>query len=124
MCLPRHPAVAYVHLVRPMAKHPDRHFSNNDEFYTFVDTIAQRLCASGLAADGDRLNALVHKVAWTTSTELFGELRIALRKIDDHGRSVDAALLSDIAVAIEAIDYALCARARSRVCSRVPPRQP
>ncbi len=102
---------------------PTPAFANNSEFYAFIDTIAQRLRSNGLVEDGERLNTLVHKIAWTTSTELFGELRIALRKIPEQGRSVHASLLSDITVAIEAIDHALSASGRSRVHYTVPPQK-
>jgi len=114
--------VAQFDLVRSMPSHPPkRQFSSNEEFYSFIDTIAQRLRSSGHVPDGERLNTLVHKVAWTTSTELFGELRIALRKIPEQRGSVDAIVLSDITTAIAAIDVALSARARSRVYFVVPP---
>ena len=32
------------------------------------------LCAEGFAKDADRLHYLIHKVAWTTGSELVGEL--------------------------------------------------
>jgi hypothetical protein len=90
-----------------------RQFSSNAEFSAFIDTIAQRLRSAGFREDGERLNTLVHKVAWTTSTELFGELRIALRKILEERKSIDGILSSDIAAAIDAIDVALAANAHS-----------
>lgn len=35
----------------------------------------------GLSAESDRLNDLIHKVAWTTGSEMIGELGLAVRKI-------------------------------------------
>ena len=116
--------MAELRLVRPMsARSEKRQFTSNADFYTFIDTITQRLCSGGLVQHGERLNTLVHKVAWTTSTELFGELRIALRKIREERTSVDAALLSDITVAIVAIDDAFAASARASIQCRVPPQK-
>ena len=81
-----------------------RQFSSNAEFYAFIDSIADRLRSGGFGHDSERLNTLVHKVAWTTSSELFGDLRIALRKILEERPSLDPIVLLDIAVAIDAIE--------------------
>ena len=70
----------------------------------------------------ERLHTLIHKVAWTTSTELFGELRIALRKIQETEDRADLDLGSDITAAIQTLDYALSPRGRSRH-ARVPHKQ-
>ena len=60
-------------------------FSSNAEFYAFVDQVAGRLRAEGLADSGDRLHALLHQTAWTTSSELIGEVGKAI--ILARGRS-------------------------------------
>lgn len=39
------------------------------------------LRADGLAGDADRLHSLIHEVAWTTGSELVGELGKEIRKI-------------------------------------------
>lgn len=36
----------------------------------------------GLSTEADRLYVLLHKVAWTTGSELIGELGQALKKIE------------------------------------------
>ena len=44
------------------------------------------LRADGLAGDADRLHDLIHKVAWTTGSELMGELGQEIRKLRrEHG---------------------------------------
>jgi hypothetical protein len=53
-------------------------FKSNQEFYNYVDTTIGSLRHAGFADDADRLQFLLHKVAWTTSSELFGELGHAL----------------------------------------------
>jgi hypothetical protein len=93
----------------------DRHFANNDEFYAFIDDIAERLRARQLNSDAERLHTLVRKVAWTTSTELFGELRIALRQTREQSALLDEALATDVALAIDTLDKALSVRTQSHV---------
>jgi hypothetical protein len=92
----------------------EREFTSNAEFYEFVDTIAGRLRRCDRFADAERLHALIHKVAWTTSTELFGELRIALQQMQDKNKPADADLASDIADAIQLLASALSYRGCSR----------
>jgi len=46
--------------------------ANDNEFYTFIDTIAQRLRSSGFVKDADSLNSLLHQTGWFTS-KLRGE---------------------------------------------------
>jgi len=106
--------VAQLFLVRPMlSARRNRQFASNDEFYTFVDRIAERLRLHGFTSDAERLHTLIHKVAWTTSTELFGELRIALRQTQEEGTLRDKALAYDISLAIDTLDHALSVRTSS-----------
>jgi hypothetical protein len=101
-----------------------RSFANNTEFYAFIDTIAQRLRGTDRPDVAERLHTLIHKVAWTTSSELFGELRIALRDIREDHQALDHALLSDITFAIDTVGEAFASSARSSVQCRVSPQKP
>lgn len=56
-------------------------FRSNQDFYDYVDGTIAELRASGCDKEADRLDHLLHKVAWTTSSELFGELGLALIQI-------------------------------------------
>jgi hypothetical protein len=93
---------------------PQHQFASNVDFYDFVDTIAERLRRYHRFADAERLHTLIHKVVWTTSTELFGELRVALRNTQEADNLSDPDLASDMIAAVEALDYALSPRGRSR----------
>jgi len=53
-------------------------FSSSAEFYDFVDQVAVRLRTEGFADSADRLNVLLHQTAWTTSSELIGEVGKAI----------------------------------------------
>jgi hypothetical protein len=79
-------------------------FASNNEFYAFVDTITEKLRSGGFVSDAERLHELVHKIAWTTSTELFGELRIVLKKIRKERAGLPSDLSADIRHAIKCIN--------------------
>jgi hypothetical protein len=86
-------------------RHPE--FATNDQFYAFVDAITERLRSRGFSSDADRLHGLVHETAWTTSTEVFGELRSALKRIRHQRADLDSNLSADIQYAIKAINKGL-----------------
>ena len=86
-------------------RHPN--LTSNDQFYAFIDAITEKLRGRGFTSDADRLHALVHKTAWTTSTEVFGELRSALKEIPSHRPDFDSNLSADIQFAIKTINKAL-----------------
>ncbi len=54
--------------------------------YVPFDELIASLRADGLSADGDRLHFMIHKVAWTTGSELIGELGQAMKDVaGEHG---------------------------------------
>ena len=82
-------------------------YKSNDEFYQHLDALTASLIASGFAKAGERISFLIHKVAWTTSSELFGELRIAFREIlQQHRDSLPAHISDDLTDCIQVIDGA------------------
>jgi hypothetical protein len=81
-------------------------FASNDEFYAFIDAITEKLRKAGFASDAERLHELIHKIAWTTSSELFGELRIALKTIRKERAGLPSDLSSDIRYALKVINKA------------------
>ena len=56
-------------------------FASNDEFYAFVDGVSKRLADAGYQIHAQKLHRLLHQIAWTTSTELFGELEQAFVEV-------------------------------------------
>ncbi len=52
-----------------------RTYRSNQEFYDHIDEVVELLRTVGHEKSADKINHLLHKVAWTTSSELFGELR-------------------------------------------------
>ena len=55
--------------------------STLNEYYATVDLLIEDLRASGHKADADELHVLMHEMAWTTGSELLGELGLMLGKM-------------------------------------------
>lgn len=53
--------------------------------YDCFDELIASLRRDGLSAEADRLHVLLHEVAWTTGSELLGELGQELKKIEQRG---------------------------------------
>jgi hypothetical protein len=60
---------------------PKTRFKRLDEFYQAVDDLIARLIAEGRPADAQKLADLLHGTAWTTSSELLGELGLVLKNM-------------------------------------------
>ena len=54
-------------------------FKTLDEFYKAIDSLIDRLNANKHTDDAAKLNDLLHHTAWTTGSELLGELQLALK---------------------------------------------
>ncbi len=67
--------------------------------YVPFDELIVSLRADGLSADADRLHFMIHKVAWTTGSELVGELGQAMK---DLAREHDASLSDGTRVSMAA----------------------
>jgi hypothetical protein len=53
-------------------------FASNEAFYRYLDTFVEKLAKAGHHGIAIRIDDLLHHTAWTTSSELFGELRASL----------------------------------------------
>lgn len=56
-------------------------YQNNQEFYDHIDRICAELRRLGFSVIADRIEFLLHTVAWTTATELFGELELVIQSL-------------------------------------------
>ena len=52
-----------------------------DGFYKAVDGLIESLAASNCMDDSRCLNGILHQTAWTTSSELMGELALAFKNM-------------------------------------------
>ena len=76
-----------------------------EEFPAVIDAIRDKLRSNGFEGEAARLNRLVHEMAWTTSNELYGELRLALKQIGKEHRNLPADIAADIGRLIKSIDH-------------------
>jgi hypothetical protein len=53
--------------------------------YVCFDELIASLRNDGCADDADRMHILLHEVAWTTGSELIGELGQELKRIEQQG---------------------------------------
>jgi hypothetical protein len=73
-----------------------RKLARPEDFPAVVDALRDNLRTHGFTSEADRLREILQGV-WTTSTELYGELRLALNEI----RKERCDLPSDIAAEIQ-----------------------
>jgi hypothetical protein len=59
---------------------PTLNFESNEEFYNFVKTLSANLRELGFAESAQDLKG-VFETAWTTSSEMFGEIGLACGRI-------------------------------------------
>ena len=72
--------------------------------YVPFDELIASLRADGLGGEADRLHDLLHKTAWTTGSELMGELGREMRKLDrEHGARFSAATAAKFKVAFKMV---------------------
>jgi hypothetical protein len=75
-----------------------------DEFPAVVDAVRDRLRSHGFNAEADRLQEILQGV-WTTSNELYGELRLALNEIRKKRRDLPPEIAAEIRRLIKSIDH-------------------
>ena len=56
--------------------------------YVPFEELISSLRADGLSSDADRLHYLIHKVAWTTGSELIGELGKEMKRVAQERRGI------------------------------------
>jgi hypothetical protein len=82
-------------------------FNSNQEFYVHVDSLIERLKGLHLIAPAEEMHSILHESAWTTSSELLGELRLALVKIrTEHQGQLPPDVEQDIASCVRIIEDA------------------
>ena len=79
--------------------------ARSDEFPAVIDAIRNKLRSHGFIEEADRLHTLVHKMAWTTSSELYGELSFALKEIRKERRDLPSDIAAEIRRRIKSIDH-------------------
>jgi hypothetical protein len=79
-------------------------FNANQDFHEVVDALSLHLKELGLSESSEGLHTILHGTAWTTSSELLGEIKLALVEVkNDHRKILGPALLQDIESLIKSI---------------------
>jgi hypothetical protein len=56
-------------------------YESNQQFYNHIDKVVASLRLTGQIDIANQIHHLLHKVTWTSSSELFGELRERFEKV-------------------------------------------
>ena len=79
--------------------------ARSDEFPAVIDLLRDDLRKAGCNSEAGRLHTLVHDMAWTTSNEFYGELRLALKEIGKERRQLPTEIATEIRRLIKSIDH-------------------
>ena len=80
-----------------------RNLARPDEFPGVIDALRDRLRSHGFTAEADRLKEILEGV-WTTSNELYGELFVALTRIQRERPDLPVDVSAEIRLLIKSID--------------------
>jgi hypothetical protein len=82
-------------------------FKSNNEFYEFVDHLSADLSELGFSQASAELHEILHETAWTTSSEVFGEIKLTLERLKAReGKTLPECLAQDIDACIATIKVA------------------
>jgi hypothetical protein len=82
-----------------------RKLARPDEFSAVVDALGEKLRGAGFVVEADRFRYLVHEFVATTSNELYGELQLALKKLDHEHRALPRDIAAEVRRLIKSIDH-------------------
>jgi hypothetical protein len=69
-----------------------------------IDALGQKLRRAGFVVEADRFHSLVDEFVATTSNELYGELRFALKQMDHEHRALPPDLAAEVRRLLKSID--------------------
>ena len=83
-----------------------RSYESNQQFYDHIDEVVASLRSAGQVDIANRIDYLLHKVAWTTTTELFGELRERFEQALNSPKPLPSAIEVELKGFITKINHA------------------
>jgi hypothetical protein len=81
-----------------------RQLAKPEEFPTVIDELGDKLRSAGFVLEADRFHYLAHEFVATTSNELYGEFRLALKKMDHERRALPREVATEVRRLIKSID--------------------
>jgi hypothetical protein len=80
-------------------------FASNPESCKFIENIAHNLTDTGFPQAAAKLNEILIQGAWTTSSELLGEIKLALLTVQsEYTGRLEPCLSDDIELSIRTIE--------------------
>ena len=80
------------------------HLAKPEEFPDVIDALAKKLRSAHFVVEADRFHYLVHEFPATTSSEIYGELSLALKTLDHEHRALPHDIAVEIRRLIKSID--------------------
>jgi hypothetical protein len=81
-----------------------RKLARPDEFPAGIDALGEKLRSAGFVVEADRFHYLMHEFVVATSTEFYGELQLALKKLDHEHRALPRDIAAEVRRLIKSID--------------------
>jgi hypothetical protein len=82
-------------------------FNSNQDFYEFVERLSADLSELGFSGASRELQTILHEMAWTTSSEVFGEIKMTLQRLKlEEGKRLPQHLSEDVELCIKSIEDA------------------
>jgi hypothetical protein len=82
-------------------------FDSWESAIAYLDNLGQRLRESGASDAAEKLHSILHESAWTTSSEMLGEIKLTLAAVRREKKGgLSSAILKDIDAFIAFIDKA------------------
>ena len=78
--------------------------ATSEDFPGVIDALRDKLRSHGFSREADRLHKLVHEMAWTTSSELYGELRLGLDEMRKGCHNLPPDIAREVRRLIKSID--------------------
>jgi len=78
--------------------------ATSEGFPGVIDAVSDKLRSHGFSSEADRLHKLVHEMAWTTSSELYGQLRLGLDEMRKGCHNLPPDIAREIRRLIKSID--------------------
>jgi hypothetical protein len=80
------------------------HLAQPEDFPAVVDALTDKLRSAGFVIEADQLHHFMHELIATVSTEIYGELKLALKRLDHEHRALPREAAAEVHRLIKSID--------------------
>ncbi len=90
-----------------ISEEKDIKFKSIEDFYSFVDVLRLNLITENFSETSQKLNVILHEMAYSTSSEFLGDIQVTLIKLKNyHNKNPSQDLLRKIDLVLETIENA------------------